>query len=289
MPKEDKGVVVFEFLDWDPEGIKIAKFPVGDVVAVWVPKGLERRVQGIPSRGAFLLLGLKDKTFMVSRTVEGLDALKRREVAHEGWDVAVFFLVSERLLTEAALLDFDGRIFGVASRSPYWEGVGFVEPEHAADRHVTTEKLVAESSFLLGCFGVSDLLNAGAGLARDYLGETKAIDAEARATEEGVFHIRKEGVFAFGTFDGKEFTVLEGSEVRLTKSPYTVGAKRRRAAFIESGILQVLGNGFGVMTEDKTFPSASCAADFVIGRGAPGRKMWLDRDGKTLGEIWPRA
>lgn len=38
-------------------------------------------------------------------------------------------------------------------------------------------------------------------------------------------------------------------------------------------------------TEDLSFHSASAAAEFIVGCSANGRKLWKNKDGKTLKEI----
>ena len=111
-------------------------------------------------------------------------------------------------------------------------------------------------------------------------------DAKAVQSEETVLHTTRNGIEAFGVYDGERFEVLEGSRIGRTeyKSLSPTIARQRRSALKNGDVTDV--NSEYVLNKSMSFSSPSSAAMFVLGASANGWAEWKSKDGKTLDKLF---
>lgn len=94
---------------------------------------------------------------------------------------------------------------------------------------------------------------------------------------------------AHGIFDPKtnRFLIKAGSLLSLNVSPTfsTSSTSLRRKIFLKTHCTKQ--STTWLVNKDGMCDSPSAAATIVLGRNANGRTMWVDKDGRTLNEIFP--
>ena len=114
----------------------------------------------------------------------------------------------------------------------------------------------------------------------------KMDDAKASLNEADILHTTRNGIEAFGVYDGEKFEVLEGSMVSSkiqNSAPDRVKTLRNTAT--TTGDIQQEGNTYR-LKKSMSFSSPSYAAAFVLGTSANGWTEWKNKDGKTLDELF---
>lgn len=100
------------------------------------------------------------------------------------------------------------------------------------------------------------------------------------------FHISRNGINAYGIYNGEKFEVLESSEIDFDKksSAKQQIQKQRDSAYKNGDIVEEKGKF--ILKVSMSFSSPSTAASFVLGYSANGWVEWKNKDGKTLDEIY---
>ena len=95
----------------------------------------------------------------------------------------------------------------------------------------------------------------------------------------------RNGIAAFGIFDGEKFEVLEGSQINIKKPAHLPRYNRQREGLLSKQSI--------VKTEDRyilkitlKFNTPSGASDFVLGGSTNGWVEWKNKDGQTLDELY---
>ena len=113
----------------------------------------------------------------------------------------------------------------------------------------------------------------------------KMDNASASMNESEVLHTTRNGIKAFGVYDGEKFGVLEGSQVDTTsKCEWEKIESLRRTAIANGDVIEK--DGVFSLKVSMEFNSPSGAAAFVLGHNANGWVSWKDKDGKTLDELF---
>ncbi|MCD8286142.1 MAG: GIY-YIG nuclease family protein, partial [Clostridia bacterium] len=100
------------------------------------------------------------------------------------------------------------------------------------------------------------------------------------ASMDGILHISTKDVTALGRYSPEtgELTVLEGSQINLSKNNTKGPAKEAREKAVSSGDIQEEG-GCNILKKAYTFHTPSAAGMFVMGRSSDGRREWKDAGG----------
>ena len=110
-------------------------------------------------------------------------------------------------------------------------------------------------------------------------------DAKSTLNESDILHTTRNGITAFGIYDGEKFDVLEGSQINVDKPAHLQRYNRQRKELLsQQSIINVDGKYILKVTLD--FKTPSGASDFVLGGSTNGWVEWKNKDGKTLDELY---
>lgn len=113
----------------------------------------------------------------------------------------------------------------------------------------------------------------------------KMNDAKSTLNESDILHTTRNGITAFGIYDGEKFDVLEGSQINVDKPAHLQRYNRQRKELLsQQSIINVDGKYILKVTLD--FKTPSGASDFVLGGSTNGWVEWKNKDGKTLDELY---
>ena len=100
-----------------------------------------------------------------------------------------------------------------------------------------------------------------------------------------ILHTTRNGVKAFGVYDGEKFEVLDGSQINMDKPTNLERYNRQRTELLEKGSISVV-DGRYILHATIEFNTPSGASDFVLGGSTNGWTEWKNCEGKTLDKLF---
>ena len=113
----------------------------------------------------------------------------------------------------------------------------------------------------------------------------KMDDSKTSLDEATVLHTTRNGIEAFGIYDGEKFEVLEDSQVNIDKKVNLEKYNKQRTELLENGSITKV-EGKYILNAILTFNTPSGASDFILGGSTNGWTEWKNKDGKTLDELY---
>lgn len=113
----------------------------------------------------------------------------------------------------------------------------------------------------------------------------KMENSKTRLNEVNILHTTRNGIKAFGVYDGEKFDVLEGSEVDMSRRCHSDNVEKQRQIAIQNGNISDI-DGKHKLNVSVSFTSPSSAAMFVLGGSTNGWVEWKNKDGKILDELF---
>ena len=113
----------------------------------------------------------------------------------------------------------------------------------------------------------------------------KMDDTKTSLDEAAVLHTTRNGIEAFGIYDGEKFEVLEGSQVNIDKEVKLERYNKQRAELLENGSITKVDDKY-ILNAILTFNTPSGASDFILGGSTNGWAEWKNKNGKTLDELY---
>ena len=113
----------------------------------------------------------------------------------------------------------------------------------------------------------------------------KMENSKVTLNEMNILHTTKNGVQAFGVYDGERFEVLEGSEIDMSRICHSESVEKQRQTAIQNENIVSVGDKYNLKVS-VSFKSPSTAAMFVLGGSTNGWIEWKNKDGKTLDELF---
>ena len=110
-------------------------------------------------------------------------------------------------------------------------------------------------------------------------------DAKSTMNEADILHTTRNGITAFGVYNGEKFEVLDGSQINMNKPAHLQRYNRKRKELIAQQSI-VNANGKYILKVTVEFDTPSGASNFVLGGSTNGWVEWKNKDGKTLDELY---
>lgn len=113
----------------------------------------------------------------------------------------------------------------------------------------------------------------------------KMDNSKTTLNEANTLHTTRNGILAFGVYDGENFEVLESSEIDMNRKCQSATIEKQRQTALANGNIVCI-NGKYKLNVSVSFTSPSSAAMFALGSSTNGWVEWKDKDGKTLDELY---
>ena len=248
----------------------------------------------INTQGVYFLIGTDEKTAKAKVYIgEGenvWERLKNHAVAKDFWNEVILFTSKDDNLTkshvkylESRLIDIcknAGRILLENNNTPSLNSLPL--PDRDA-----MEEFIFNIKLLSGTLGHKFL--------EDPIGHTTFVDQKNQThkpSDPEVTDVKKElelilnikDIMATAIQTDEGIVVLPGSQV-IEKESKNYGYKTLRDELIFDNIIQRTQDGSLFFAKKHLFSSPSSAAAVIAGYSINGRKMWKDREGRSLNDI----
>lgn len=265
-----------QFIDGDPNGVRVCLRTLSPVTAIVVPRPLLSRAKQIlelPTHGVYYLINDDEgaiSRIYVGQTTQGISRLDDHKVKKGFWSKAILFLADDKVFTLDIISGLEKYAIEQAQQSKRYTVENHVNPKYRIDQYEQPiiEEIYEEISFRMATFGYD-------------------LDDTAELSADGpIFSTSRRKFFAKGIYTGEKFEVLDGSPVDLRMPAKNEKYNRLREELIASGDLVVETSGLGMLQKKLAFGSPSGAADFVLGGSNNGWTEWKDSEGKTLDMLY---
>lgn len=259
-----------------PDGIRSIRRNLSTMTTYVIPRPLlseAKNISGINRPGIYYLIneddGNKIVQLYIGQTRNGITRLDDHNRSKDFWNKAIVFLAESKTFTLDMISGLEKFAIIKAQESKRYKVENNVVPKYEIDEYdlVAVEEIYDEIQFIMATQGY------------------KMNDAKSTINEADILHTTRNGITAFGIYDGEKFDVLEGSQINIDKPAHLQRYNRQRKELLsQQSIVNVDGKYILKVTLD--FKTPSGASDFVLGGSTNGWVEWKNRDGKTLDELY---
>lgn len=259
-----------------PDGIRSIRRHLSTMTTYVIPRPLlaeTKKITGINRPGIYYLINENDENkiaqIYIGQTRNGVVRLDDHNRSKDFWNKAIMFLADSKTFSLDMISGLEEYAIMKAHESNRYKVENSVKPKYEIDEYdlPSIEEVYEEIQFIMATQGY------------------KMDNARTSLNESAVFHTTRNGIKAYGVYDGDKFQVLEGSEVNLAKPVNLEKYNRQRNALLEKGDIIQQSDKY-ILKVTLEFNTPSGASDFIIGGSTNGWIEWKNQDGKTLDEVY---
>ena len=259
-----------------PDGIRSIRRNLSTMTTYVIPRPLlseAKNISGIHRPGIYYLIneddGNKIAQLYIGQTRNGITRLDDHNRSKDFWNKAIMFLAESKTFTLDMISGLEKFAIIKAQESKRYKVENTVIPKYEIDEYdlAAVEEIYDEIQFIMATQGY------------------KLDGAKATLNEAEILHTTRNGIAAFGAYDGEKFEVLEGSQINMKKPAHLPKYNRQREElFTKQSIVKTEDRYILKITLEFNTPSG--ASDFVLGGSTNGWIEWKNKDGKTLDELY---
>ena len=259
-----------------PDGIRSIRRHLSTMTTYVIPRPLlseAKKLSGINRPGIYYLISENDDNkiaqIYIGQTRNGVARLDDHNRSKDFWNKAIMFLADNKTFSLDMISGLEAYAITKAHESKRYKVENSVNPKYEIDEYdlPLIEEVYEEIQFIMATQGYKMDNN------RVTLNDAKTL------------HTTRNGILAFGVYDGEKFEVLEGSEIDLNRKSLSTTIEKQRQTALTNGNIVSVGGKYK-LTVSVSFTSPSSAGQFVLGGSINGWVEWKDKDGKTLDELY---
>ena len=257
-----------------PDGIRSIRRHLSTMTTYVIPRPFlseAKKLTGISRPGIYYLISENDDNriaqIYIGQTRNGVSRLDDHSRSKAFWNKAIMFLADSKTFSLDMISGLEAYAIKKAADSKRYKVENTVNPKYEIDEYdlPLIEEVYEEIKFIMATQGY------------------KMDNSILTLNSDNTFHTTRNGVKAFGIYDGEKFEVLEGSEVDMTRICHSEKMEKQRQTAIQNGNITTIGDKYH-LTVSISFRSPSSAAMFVLGGSTNGWTEWKNKDGQTLDE-----
>lgn len=259
-----------------PDGIRSIRRHLSTMTTYVIPRPLlseARKISGIVRPGIYYLISETDDNkiakIYIGQTRNGVGRLDDHNRSKDFWNKAIMFLADSKTFSLDMISGLEAFAIKKAYEANRYKVENTVNPKYEIDEYdfPLIEEIYEEIRFIMAAQGY------------------KMENAKSSINEADTLHTTRNGIVAFGVYDGEHFEVLEDSEIDMSRKGRSFTVDQQRESAINNGVI-IEKDGKHYLTASMSFTSPSSASDFVLGGSTNGWTEWKDKDGRTLDELF---
>ena len=262
-----------------PDGIRSIRRHLSTMTTYVIPRPLlteAKKITGISRPGIYYLINENDENkiaqIYIGQTRNGVVRLDDHNRSKDFWNKAIMFLADSKTFSLDMISGLEEYAIMKAHKSNRYKVENSVKPKYEIDEYdlPSIEEVYEEIQFIMATQGY------------------KLDNARASLKESAVFHTTRNGIKAYGVYDGDKFQVLEGSEINFTKPANLEKYNKQRKELFEKGDIIQRSDKY-ILKVTLEFNTPSGAGEFILGGSINGWTEWKNNDGKTLDEVYRKS
>lgn len=259
-----------------PDSIRSIRRNLSTMTTYVIPRPLlseAKNISGINRPGIYYLIneddGNKIVQLYIGQTRNGIARLDDHNRSKDFWNKAIMFLAESKTFTLDMINGLEKFAIIKAQESKRYKVENNVVPKYEIDEYdlAAVEEIYEEIQFIMATQGY------------------KMNDAKCTINEADILHTTRNGITAYGVYNGEKFEVLDGSQINMNKPTHLQRYNRQREDLIsQQSIINV--DGKYILKVTLSFDTPSGAGQFILGGSINGWTEWKNKDGKTLDELY---
>ena len=264
------------YYNGQPDGIRSIRRYLSTMTTYVIPRPLlaeARKIKGIHNPGIYYLISEQDDNkiaqIYIGQTRNGVKRLDDHNRSKDFWNKAIMFLADSKTFSLDMISGLEAYTIGKAIESRRYKVENTVNPKYEIDEYdlPLIEEVYDEIKFIMATQGY------------------KLDSSKESVNEASILHTTRNGIQAFGVYDGEKFEVLEGSEIDMSRKCPSGKMEKQRQTALQNGDI-TCRDGKYTLNVSISFNSPSSAAMFALGGSTNGWIEWKDKDGNTLDDIF---
>lgn len=258
-----------------PDGIRSIRRHLSTMTTYVVPRPLlseAKKLKGVNRPGIYYLISENDDNkiaqIYVGQTRNGVSRLDEHNRSKDFWNKAIMFLADSKTFSLDMISGLEAFAINKATEAKRYKVENALNPKYEIDEYdlPLIEEVYEEIKFIMATQGY------------------KMANSESTMDEINTLHTTRNGIRAFGIYDGEDFEVLEGSEIDMSRQCYSPKMEKQRQTAVQNGNIAAIGDRYK-LNISVSFTSPSSAAQFVLGGSVNGWTEWKTTDGRTLDKL----
>lgn len=259
-----------------PDGIRSIRRHLSTMTTYVIPRPLlseAKKLSGINRPGIYYLISENDDNkiaqIYIGQARNGVVRLDDHNRSKNFWNKAIMFLADSKTFSLDMISGLEAYAIGKAHDAKRYKVENSVNPKYEIDEYdlPLIEEVYEEIQFIMATQGY------------------KMDNSKTTLNEANTLHTTRNGILAFGVYDGENFEVLEGSEIDMNRKCHSATLEKQRQTALANGNI-ICFDGKYKLNVSVSFTSPSSAAMFALGGSTNGWVEWKDKDGKTLDELY---
>ena len=259
-----------------PDGIRSIRRHLSTMTTYVIPRPLlseSKKLTGINRPGIYYLISENDANkiaqIYIGQTRNGVSRLDDHNRSKDFWNKAIMFLADSKTFSLDMISGLEAYAINKATESKRYKVENTVNPKYEIDEYdlPLIEEVYEEIKFIMATQGY------------------KMDNSKSTLNEANTLYTTRNGVQAFGVYDGEKFEVLEGLEIDISRKCHSDNIEKQRQTAIKNGNIVDIGGKYK-LNVSVSFTSPSSAAMFVLGGSTNGWVEWKNKNGKTLDELF---
>ncbi len=259
-----------------PDGIRSIRRHLSTMTTYVIPRPLlseAKKLSGINRPGIYYLINENDENMIaqiyVGQTRNGITRLDDHNRQKDFWNKAIMFLADNKTFSLDMISGLEEYAIQKAYESKRYKVENTVNPKYEIDEYdlPLIEEVYEEIQFIMATQGY------------------KMDNANEKRSSADILHTTRNGIKAFGVYDGEKFEVLEGSQINFEKSVHLEKYNKQRTDLFTKGEIEKDGDTY-LLKVNLTFNTPSGASDFVLGGSTNGWVEWKNSNGITLDTLF---
>lgn len=265
------------YYNGQPDGIRSIRRHLSTMTTYVIPRPLlaeAKKISNTNRPGIYYLISENDNNkiaqLYVGQTRNGIIRLDDHNRLKDFWNKAIMFLADSKTFTLDMISGLEAYAINKATDAKRYKVENTVNPKYEIDEYdlPLIEEVYEEIRFIMATQGY------------------KMESSENSINEANTLHTTRNGVKAFGAYDGDHFEVLEGSQIDFSRRVMLEKYNAQREKLLNDGDIIADKNGVYILKVSLEFNTPSGASDFVLGGSTNGWIEWKNREEKTLDEIY---
>lgn len=264
------------YYNGQPDGIRSIRRNLSTITTYVIPRPLlseAKNISGINRPGIYYLIneddGNKIVQLYIGQTRNGITRLDDHNRSKDFWNKAIMFLADSKTFTLDMISGLEKFAIIKAQESKRYKVENNVVPKYEIDEYdlAAVEEIYDEIQFIMATQGY------------------KMNDAKIISNEADILHTTRNGITAYGVYNGEKFEVLEGSQINMDKPAHLQRYNRQRKELLSEQSIVNIDDKY-TLKVTVSFDTPSGASNFVLGGSTNGWTEWKNKDGKTLDELY---
>lgn len=265
------------YYNGQPDGIRSIRRHLSTMTTYVIPRPLlaeAKKISNTNRPGIYYLISENDNNkiaqLYVGQTRNGIIRLDDYNRSKDFWNKAIMFLADSKTFTLDMISGLEAYAINKATDAKRYKVENTVNSKYEIDEYdlPLIEEVYEEIRFIMATQGY------------------KMESSENSINEANTLHTTRNGVKAFGAYDGDHFEVLEGSQIDFSRRVKLEKYNAQREKLLNDGDIIADKNGVYILKVSLEFNTPSGASDFVLGGSTNGWIEWNNREEKTLDEIY---